>query len=661
MKKILWTVVGLGLLGTAPPASAQQNQGLADLSIQDLLNIEVTSVSRKAQEVVHTPAAIYVITHDDIRRSGATTLPDVLRMAPGVSVAELNANTWSVTTRGFAGVHANKLLVLIDGRSIYTPSSGGVDWEMQMLPLEEIEQIEVIRGPGGSLWGANAINGVINIITKHANHIDGLGLATSVSRYEPGTLDVAYGSSVGPRAHYAVQGRYFQRSMPGAAREQLPRDDREAFFGRTRIDWGAGPDNVTVQADLAHGHGERSGQSVILTPPYQSPAIVPMRFDAGSADVTWKRAHSSRADSSLQVYFTHSARGEISEQYSTAGVELKHHRAVGERHDVVGGVEYRYIANRIDGTPLLRLTPADFRGYVATTFVQDDIAISRALSVTAGTKLGHDSIPGLQIQPSLRTLWSFSPRQSLWAGVSRVARTPNRFERGMHIIASAAPTPAGVPLIITLEGSSDRTFESIQEFETGYRARYGTVSVDVTGFAGEYFNLARLERGAATPAMELNTRVIRVPLTSIGGGHADTKGVEIATAWKPATRWEVAGNYSFLNMAFRENSSTSLASAVPVNGPTPRQQVHVRAFADLTRRLSASALVYHASALAPLGVDATTRLDLGAVLTVRRDVQILGGIRNLLHGDSVEFIDSLTRGVATPVRRNPYVDLRWGF
>jgi len=617
-------------------------------------------VSRKAQELDRTAAAVYVITREDIRRSGATTLPDVLRMAPGVSVSELAANTWSVTARGFGGVNANKLLVLIDGRSIYTPLNGGVSWEMQMLPLDAIEQVEVIRGPGGSLWGANAINGVINIITQSADLAQGARVQTRVSRYEPGTFDVAYGGAFGSSAHYVASGRYFQRSTPGTTAGFPHGDDSEAYYGRTRIDWGAGADKFSLQSDAERGQGTQVQQVLSLNAPYRNTVLASPSFSGFSSNLTWKRSHSSRADSSLQAYYTSSTHSHLQESYHITGGEVKHHRALGERHDLVLGTEYRFIDSWVGGNGLITLRPSGIDSYVATSFVQDEVALSKALTITGGVKLGHDSVPGLELQPSGRVLWTVSAQHSVWGAVSRVVRPPNRFERGMHVITAVSPGPGGLPVVVTLDGSPDTSTESIAEVEAGYRAQYRTFSVDVTAFKGNYFNLTGLERGTAAPAMELGTPVVRIPLTAVNGGRGDTHGVEAAAAWKPAARWHVAGHYAFLDVKF-DDSDRSSSSAVPINGPTPRHQFHLRTFVDLSRNVEASALLFRAGAISPLNIPAATRLDLQAAWSLSSDLKVVGGVRSLLHGDAAEYADRTASVIPTPVRPNPYAEVRWKF
>lgn len=660
MKNAVCVVAVISVLGGATASAQQAQQGLVDLSIQDLLNIEVTSVSRKPQEVGRTAAAVYVITRDDIRRSGATTLPDVLRMAPGFSVAELNANTWSVTARGFGGVHANKLLVLIDGRSVYTPLNGGVYWEMQLLPLDAIEQIEIIRGPGGSLWGSNAINGIINIITKTADRTVGGHVATHVGRYEPGNVDFGYGGKMGATGHYVTRARYSQRRAPGLTQGLANGDDVGAFYGRTRLDWGAGTDRFSFQADAERGDGNQVQSTLTLSPPFRIATRQPTSFAGASTMLSWKRTNSSRVDTSLQTYYSGFSRSELNEQAHAFDVDVRQHRAVGDRHDIVVGAEYRFTEGTVGSSPTVTITPAHTDGHLGTAFVQDEIALSDHVRVTGGVKVERNQNTGFEIQPSARVLWSFSPRQSIWSSVSRAVRTPNRYERGRHVIASTSAGPAGLPLAVTLDGSTDTVSESLIESEVGYRVQRRGYSFDLAGFAGEYMNLASLDRGIQEIGQEMGTQVLRVPFTSGNSAHADTRGVELAGTWKPARWWEVAAHYSFTKVRFLSSADGSVDKE-PVSGPVPTQQVHVRTFMDLPRNIEAGVLFYRASAMPGINIEPFKRLDLQAAWSPSTSVRLSGGVRSLLHGATTEYADDAALAMMAPVRPNPYFEIRWGF
>ena len=642
--------------------AAGQTRDLTTLSLEDLLNVEITSISGKEQTIGRTAAAVYVITAQDIERSGATTLPDLFRMVPGFSVAQLNANTWSVTSRGFGGTHANKLLVLIDGRSIYTPLNGGVNWEMQLLPLEAIEQIEVIRGPGGSLWGTNAINGVINIITKSADRTDGGALSTHVGRYEPGTVDFSYGGSVGSSGRYATYARYFQRSAPGLTEGHRNGDDIEAAYSRTRIDWATGTDRFSIQGDLQRSAGERVESVLLLSPPFHLAAPASASSTAGTGVFSWTRSDSARDERSLRFDYSGLTRSELSEEAHTFNVDARRRRLVGSRNDFAIGAEYRFTTGTVLGEPTLTISPAHVHQHLLTAFVQDDIAISQGILLTPGVKVERNQDTGFELQPSVRALWEMSSRHSVWGAASRAVRTPNRFERGMHIAASASQGPGGVPLVVTIQGSPWTSSEILTEYEAGYRAHSGAYSLDLTGFVGSYDHLASLSQGTPGFGEELGTRVFRVPLTARNDALATSRGVEVAASWKPIAWGQISANYTLFDIAFgSQSASGGSAQAVPINGPTPEHLFHARAFVDLPGGLDASALFYRGSPIPAIAIDAVDRLDLRLAWSAHRRLRVAVGVQNLFHVNSAEYADRTSRTAPSPVRTGPYSEVSWRF
>ncbi|MBI2189550.1 MAG: TonB-dependent receptor [Acidobacteria bacterium] len=646
------------LLGADVPLRAQ-TPDLTRLSLEQLLDLEVTTLSRKEQTLLRTAAAVHVLTEEDIRRSGATTLPDLFRMVPGLAVAQLNANTWSVTARGFGGTHANKLLMLIDGRSVYTPLNGGVNWEMQLLPLEAIAQIEVIRGPGGSLWGTNAINGVINIITKAAHESQGARAATHASRYQPGTVDFSYGGRFGGNGAHVTRGRYIQRRSIGLTAGRPGGDDIEAVYGRTRVDWRADADAFSFQADLQRSRGSLVESPPLLIPPYRAITEADAASTAGSAMFLWKRSADRRLESGVQVFYSGFAQVQQSQRAHTVDVDVRQRRRIGARHDVVSGLGYRSMLSAASPEATVTLRPARVREHLATTFVQDEIVVAETLQVSAGARLELSSETGVAVQPTVRALWALLPRQSVWGAVSRAVRVPDRFERGMYILADAGPGPAGVPRAITISGSTETTSaEILTSYEAGYRIIQRALSVDVAGFVGRYTDLATQVPGTPAFAEVFGVRAFQVPLIAANDAAATTRGIEMGAAWQPMPWWQLAGGYSLFDVDFRQTAGS--VQAVPINGPVPRHLLHARGWIDLTGGLEAAALFYSASAIGELRIPAVNRLDLRLTWT-RGRVALAAGVQNLLHAEVAEYADSTARALPGPVRVNPYGEVSWRF
>ena len=663
MRSRRWRAVAAAVLvGCAGIPLGAQTPDLTTLSLEALLNIEVTSVSRREEQLLRTAAAVYVITEDDIRRSGATTLPDLFRMVPGLSVAQLNVNTWSVTARGFGGTNANKLLVLIDGRSIYTPLNGGVNWEMQLLPLDTISQIEVIRGPGGSLWGTNAINGVINIITKSADRAQGGHLRAYVGRYEPGAVDFSYGGTFGAGGSHVTHGRYVQRRSLGLTAGSPNGDDIEAVYGRTRLDWAGGVNRLFFQTDLQSSNGDRVASKAQLSPPFRTFSRLDASSTSGSAVLSWTRSASSRVESGLQVSYSGFSQSDLSETSHELDVDARQHRRIGVRHDIVAGIAYRSTVGRVAPDSTITILPAYMHRRRLSGFLLDEVVVTDTLHVSAGAKLEGDQDTEMEVQPSVRGLWALSPRQSLWAAVSRAVRTPNRYERGMFILVSASPGPAGMPVAVTLEGSKDTSSEILTEYELGYRVYRRAYSLDATAFVGSYADLASHATGPSRVDELQGIRVIRVPLTARNDAAAVARGAEIAATWKPIRWGQVWGSYAHIDIDFGTPSGPGgSVQTVPINGPVPRHNLYARGAVDLPRGVQATALFYRASAIRAIDIRPASRLDLRVAWLARRGVQLAAGVQNLLHGESPEYADRTSRAVPSPVRISPYGEASWRF
>jgi iron complex outermembrane receptor protein len=592
---------------TALTAAAQSTPSLDDLSLQDLLNVEVTSVARKEQTIARTAAAIHIITADDIRNSGATTVADVLRLAPGLSARQISATEWSVAARGFAGFQSNKLLVLIDGRSIYSPLTGGVLWEMVQMPLDGIARIEVIRGPGGSLWGANAINGVINIITKSADESAGTAVGMRAGTHDPGSLEVAHGGRLGSRGYYATRGRLLQRrsplSIPGAGRP----DPLEGGYGDVRFDWGRGINRFDVTGDIVDGRQKRM---------YGIPTVAP-----------------------------------FAESFTAVDVDAQQ-RIVRGRHDMVAGAEYRFSDILFVGTPVIYFPDPDIESSLLTAFVQDEVTVTRQLSVTGGVKTEHNADTGLELQPSVRALLAL-PNQSFWAAASRAVRTPNRFDLDLRSTMVFADPGSPLPVAMTVSGDPAFQAERGETFELGYRVRHGAWTVDAAAFRTETRGLGGYREGV--PSIELfeGQPAIRMPATLTNRHAASSRGGEIAAAWRPGGRWQAGASYAYLSVDVDEVATGSYDNA-------PAHEVKATASMPLPLRALLTAHVAYAAAVPSLGLAERHRLDLNTSIPVGSRATLQAGALNLLGSSVAEFRDPLGSMGAAP-RRELFVRLAWRF
>ncbi len=477
---LVTTFVGLTLIAGA--LQAQEKPDLSSLSIDDLMNIEVTSVSRKSQKVSDTAAAVFVITQDDIRRSGATSIPEVLRMVPGLDVARVNGSTWAISARGSNGQYANKLLVMIDGRSVYSPLFSGVYWDAQDTLLEDVDRIEVIRGPGGTLWGANAVSGIINIITKQSAETQGTLLSTGGGTAEGSSAAGRYGGSMGHNGSYRVFGKTFDRpaSVTGAGASHDSWTSGRAGF---RADWASrGGDDFTAQGDIYRGT-EGTGVAFDPSNPLSGQGSLD-RVAGEDLQFTWKAVQSSRSDTTLRVYYDYTARTQpgIAIGRRTFDLDFQHHLKVGSRNDAVWGADYRSSTDRVSGSEMQLVRDSNVAG-IASAFVQDEIQVARRFRLTLGTKLQYERVTRLQLQPTVRLLYKASERQTIWAAATSAVRTPSELELYGRLNVGSFPDGTANGGLIVLTGNPELESERVDSYEVGYRWEADSrVAFDATVF-----------------------------------------------------------------------------------------------------------------------------------------------------------------------------------
>ena len=523
----------LTLSGVATGAAGQVapiQPDLARATLEDLMKIQITSASRKEQRVGDTPAAVFVLTQDDIRRSGMTTIPDLLRLAPGVEVAQINSNKWAVSVRGFNALYANKLLVLVDGRSLYNRIFSGVLWDAEDLMLDDIDRIEVIRGPGAAMWGANAVNGVINIITKTA--ADTQGGLVRVDAGRSGTQGaVRYGGTVGA-ASYRLYSQWTGRDQSLTAPDRRANDASHSVTTGFRADWNAQPGAFMFQGDFT------AGQARALWPNFdpQTAAREPIANDpsdmqGGHLLGRWTRTRPSGASLQIQSFLDIAARQEPVGIYDRHAfdVDAQYHTALGAHQDLVAGGGYRFIEEGFKGHVGFSLTPNQSHSSFFSAFLQDEIALFRnRLAVTLGSQVQYDSDSGGGLQPTVRVMWKALPRQRLWAAMSRALRTPSLEERGFRVDYPPVPTAIGLPLLVTALGNPAMKTETVIDVEAGYRFEVGTAgSIDVTGFVGRYDHLVTQEVSAPIVQFVPSPQILAA--TQFGNQlQATTRGLELA-------------------------------------------------------------------------------------------------------------------------------------
>jgi iron complex outermembrane recepter protein len=639
------------------------NQAL-DLSVEDLLNVKVTSVAKKAQSLNDSPAAAFVISNEDIKRSGATNIPDALRLAPGLDVAKIDANKWAVTSRGFNSRRANKLLVLIDGRSTYTRSFAGVYWENQDVMMEDIDRIEVIRGPGATLWGANAVNGVINIITKSSAKTQGISFNAGGGTEEEGFASLRYGKRFGEDSSARAYVKGFKRDSNTHTSGVDAGDDWDKVQGGFRVDSRLNTQNeVTFQGDIYHSNINQSSIYPSIVAPFVTSQNDKNKTYGGNILTRWQHTYSSSSDAKLQFYYDTYTRkeGALYEKRDTLDLDFQHRFRLLDMHEFVWGLNYRYGNEKMIGKPLLegittpfRLTPVTVNDQVFSGFIQDELSlIDNKLWLTIGSKLEHNDYSGFEGQPSARVMWAPYMQHRLWAGVSRAARTPARYEQDLTALTGAIPTsPFTPPVLINIQGNPNYRSENVISYEAGYRTSFAkSVSLDLTGFYNDYRNLRQLSLGLT------DNPFVRELLFN-NSATAKTYGIEVATVWQMLDWWRWDVNYSWLH--------TSLLQTDTITPTSPEQRASLRGALspfskvdlDFWFRYVDTNIAFDAAG--SKRIKAYVTLDLRLAYRPIKNIEFSLVGQNLLAEKHLEYIND-NQTLPTAIDRGMYGKISWGF
>ncbi|MBI1790303.1 MAG: TonB-dependent receptor [Acidobacteria bacterium] len=657
---MLRTAIILGMLLHQLAGAGKRARDLTEVSLEDLMDIEVASVSRREQKISQSASAVYVISAEEIRRSGLASIPELLRMVPGVQVARISVHEWAVTARGFNNQFANKLLVLIDGRTIYTSAYGGVLWDLQEPLLEDIQRIEVIRGPGAAMRGANAVNGVINIVTRHTKDTQGALVSTSGGAESPGALGLRYGGRLGRGLYYRGSTNYAYRQSLADTASQVSPDPWKGSHAGLRLDWDVTRrDSLTVTGDLYDG---RAGQ--ILSIPSLTPPVGP-RARAGQAALDgnslmgrWKRRLSDRSDMTLQVDYSNLDNEDALSDTDADNVSFDfQHRVAFSRHDLLWGAGFRHSRDRVEGSNVLSFDREKTSDNLYSAFVDDEIPLVEGrVRLNLGTKLEHNDYTGFELQPTARLLWTPSEVHGAWGAVSRAVRTPSRAEQFVRLNQYAFSDSTGIN-VVQVTGNPDLKPESLIAFELGYRMQASRrFSLDVASFYNRYSRLLVTAFDTPIPASDpLPHRIL--PLRVQNGSGGRTWGAEVAAKGNVFARWKVGASYSWWGV---RSADERLRSSADLGSSTPRQQAQVFSFLDLPWKLSLDTLLFYVDALPGQGVPAYVRPDVRVGWRPAPTTEISVGMHNLAHCNTPEFVPYLPYRSGA-MRRNLYGKVTWRF
>jgi iron complex outermembrane receptor protein len=637
----------------------ETNAPLKQLSLAQLGNVEVTTNSKEPETVWRTPAAIYVLTQEDIRRSGATSIPEVLRLVPGVEVARIDSNQWAVGIRGFGNSFSKSVLVLIDGRSVYTSLFAGVYWDVQNVLLEDVERIEVTRGPGGTVWGANAVNGVINIITKSSKDTHGKLAAMGGGNVEQGNGRFHYGGGYGTNLNYRVYGMAFGRA-PGFHSDGNNFDDWQLGQGGFRTDWdNQKRDTLTVQGDLYKGNVGQRVNIGYYSPPASLNVVGSQEVSGGNILGRWRRTVDA-GDIQVQAYYDRTYRlgPQLGETRNTFDVDFIHHLTLLPRQDFIWGVGARWSPSDFTQTvATVDFLPHHQSDNIYSVFLQDQIAIFRdKLQLTIGSKFEHNIYTGWELQPSARLLWTPSSHQTVWAAVSRAVSTPSQVDENLQLTGY---TSVPFPFFLRIAGNPNFNSETLLGYEVGYRRLITPrLYLDVSLFHNKYNDLTSF--GPFAFSVETNPSPAHLLLTLpwANGIMGSTNGGEISPDWK-ATRWlELKASYSYVSLDLKNRPGNADAGTLGLDkGSSPRHEVVVQSLFNLPKRFEFDPTYRYVSALPAQSVKSYSTMDLrfGWHFAGNLETSVVG--QNLFQPNHMEF--GISPGPMVGVGRSVYGQIIW--
>lgn len=646
---------------------------LGVLSLDELLDLEVLSVAKIPGKVIETPAATTVITGEDLRRNNVRTIPEALRLVPGMHVYQIDANKWAISARGFASRFANKMLVMIDGRTVYSTLFSGVFWDVQDMVIDDIERIEVIRGPGGTLWGANAVNGVVNIITKDSADTQG-GLVSLQAQTGPGgDVSVRYGDWLNDKTSYRIYGKFFDRDNYEFSGGVDADDDWHQIRAGFRLDSNLTAKNkLTFQGDIYDGKSGESVQHVSQEFPF-------VAFDASGSPVSgynllgrWNRVFSKTSELTFQAYYDHLERDEfIDEILDTIDVDVQQRLNMSESLEILFGFGYRYIRSDTAGKETIPglysyfMDPKVREDNLYSAFLQGRFLFaSKRGEVTLGSKLEHNDYTGFEWQPSVRILWNISSEHALWAAFSRAVRIPSRLGTDAVInVGISAPPIDGFQKYFRLMGNDNLGSEKVYSYETGYRGRLSKeLFVDLSLFYNMYEDIVAVIP-AGVPFQEVSVYGSRLvmPVQSMAIRNEETFGAELSCNMAITGWWRLTAGYTWFHLNVLEVGNSTEGRKGFQEDENAEHIFSLASYMDLPGNLEVNFFLYSISALDKLDIGSRTRLDCNLGWYPTDTIAISAGVKNVFDDASQEFPNIIDGVRATEIPRTVYTKLTLTF
>ena len=645
---LLLISISSSTITVANRAQAAEAMDLRDLSIEDLSNIKISSVSKRAEPLSDAAASIYVISGEAIRRAGATSVPEMLRLAPNLQVAQITAQGFAITARGFNGSSSDKLLVLIDGRSVYTPFANGVFWDLQQVLPDDIERIEVISGPGATLWGANAVNGVINIITRRSSDTQGAVLDLGVGNLER-RASLQYGGSLGDAVTYRVYGSDFYYGDSATATGTNAHDHWHKPQGGFRLDWSPGNDAVTLQGDYYKGSEA-------------SPVTANQEITGHNMIARWNHRFDGGSTLEVHAYYDHiglTAPHAFAEDLSTYDLDVQHSFTWGSRQQIVWGAGYRIQQDSFALAPAAVnqfFDPQSRRLDLGNLFVQDSVSLLPLLKLILGAKVEDDPYSGGQLLPNVRLSWKVTDADLLWSAVSRAIRAPSRLDR--DFFQTQGP--------LTLLKGGDFQPEKVIAYEMGYRARPGPgASLSISAYYNQYQDLrnAEVTVGGFPPIPSAGVTSGGYPIMFGNGMQGDTYGVELWGSYQLTQWWRLDPGFNWLHKNLRFKAGASTIGGIEIAGDDPTYQFSLRSSMNLNRDVMLDLELRSIASLPAPASASYTELDARLGWAVSERLQVSARGSNLLHSHHLEFgtmpVPLQVGANGVQAERSYYIDIRW--
>jgi iron complex outermembrane receptor protein len=657
-------ILGLLLVSTVPVLAQYPEKDISQISLEELSKTEVTSVSKKEQKLSDAASAVYVITQSDIRRSTATSLPELLHGVPGLDVAQINGNSWAISSRGFAEQYSTKMLILIDGRNVFDPLFSGANWSEQDLPLEDIERIEIIRGPGSTMWGTNAMNGVINIITKPASETQGVQVSAGTGSNLRSLAEARYGGRLGKSTEYRVFGKYHDDGPETMLSGQPAHDsDRLAVVGLRADSRLSDRDTLMFEANGFNGSSGFDRVGFSYTAPFSFAAADSVRSEGENVLAQWQHQGLKGTHTTVQADYSRvlHEQFDINANEGSVDVSVQHEMPLGSRHDVLAGLEYQFMQsdNPIFPNAPVSWSPANQGFSIASGFIQDEILFRNGkIRLTGGLRIERNSLSGFSLEPSLRGLWKVARKHSFWAAYSDASRAVSLTDTSVQFNVSAFPGPAGTEVIRYL-GNPDIKPEKLQAFELGYRAEPNKkLTLDVATYYNRYTDLDGGSLGQPFFEAGPPPRLV-LPLNVQAEIWGTGVGGELSAKYQLTHFWQLRTAYSLTKLNLHQLPSAFAGAAAELQGQTPRHKMDVSTSFDLSRIVSWNILASFVDRRMSGPVPAYTQIDSSLTWRPVGSTRINLGVQNLLNKEHFEFVSNQVT-LPSVLGRSVYAKVTWG-